>query len=69
MNHYRYMSTTSPKVLPFESVPNPIQPPGAGWDLMGQCALECNGVYRIVWSWRQLAFVTPLAEPEEPGTT
>jgi hypothetical protein len=59
VNHYRYRSTSA-KFLPIGDAPNPVEPPGGGWELVGQCALAIyNTGAWVIWSWRQVSFVTP----------
>lgn len=59
MNHYRYRSTTSERFSTYDDAPDPTQPPGAGWELCGQSSASEGLLSRMVWSWRQVAFVTP----------
>lgn len=59
MNHYRYRSTSA-KFNTFEEAPDPVEPPGGGWELVGQCAVaKYAELAYIIWSWRQVSFVTP----------
>ena len=60
MNHYRYRSTCAP--VKYSDVPDPQEPPGGGWELVGQCSFTRYEFVHIVWSWRQLSFTTPDAE-------
>ncbi len=59
MNHYRYRSTTSGRFGNYEDAPDPIEPPGGGWELCGQSTVTEGLLSRLVWSWRQVAFITP----------
>lgn len=71
MKHYKYR-TPSTRLMLHTDPPDPIEPPGAGWELVSQCACAVKEYdVRLFWSWRQVAFETaepPPAEPKGPGS-